>query len=192
MEAEQFGPYRLEELIGRGGMGEVCRAYDTVRNRTVALKRLPYQLAADAEFQARFRKESELAAGLNEPHIIPVHDYGEIDGRLFIDMRLVRGRDLAEILAVGGPLEPARAVSIVSQLANALDAAHDEDLIHRDVKPSNVLVTGASGQDFVYLVDFGVARALSPGTSLTATVPPSEPLPTWPRSGSWAAAQTVG
>ena len=92
MAAERFGPYRLDELIGRGGMGEVYRAFDTVKERTVALKRLPVALAADTEFQARFRKESALAARLSEPHIIPIHDYGVIDGQLFIDMRLVVGR----------------------------------------------------------------------------------------------------
>ena len=95
---EQFGPYQLEELIGRGGMGEVFRAFDTVRKRTVALKRLPLRLGADPTFQARFRRESELAARLSEPHIIPIHDYGEIDGQLFIDMPLVSGIDLGDLL----------------------------------------------------------------------------------------------
>ena len=92
---EEFGPYRLEHLLGRGGMGEVHRAWDTRRGRTVALKRLPAPLAGDPEFQARFRRESALAAQLSEPHIIPIHDFGEINGRLFIDMRLVDGTDLA-------------------------------------------------------------------------------------------------
>jgi serine/threonine-protein kinase len=163
---EQFGPYRLEKLIGRGGMGEIYRAFDTVRQRTVAVKRLPAQLTDDADFQARFRRESQLAARLAAPHIIPIHDFGEIDGRLFIDMRLVTGADLAAVLAEDGPLPPTRAVDIVSQVALALDAAHAEGLVHRDVKPSNVLITG--DQDFVYLVDFGIARALG-GTALTAT-----------------------
>ena len=163
---EQFGPYRLEELIGRGGMGEIYRAFDTVRQRTVAVKRLPPQLAADADFQARFRRESQLAARLAAPHIIPIHDFGEIEGWLFIDMRLVTGADLAALLAQQGPLPPPRALHIVSQVAAALDAAHADGLVHRDVKPSNVLITG--DQDFVYLVDFGIARSLA-GTALTAT-----------------------
>jgi serine/threonine-protein kinase len=168
---EQFGQYRLEQLIGRGGMGEVFRAYDTVRDRMVALKRLPAHLAADATFQARFRRESALASRLSEPHIIPIHDFGEIAGRLYIDMRLVTGRDLGEILAESGPLAPARAVSIVAQVAGALDAAHADGLVHRDIKPSNVLITGRAGHEFVYLVDFGIARVLddSAGAPLTGT-----------------------
>jgi hypothetical protein len=97
---EQFGPYRLEELIGRGGMGEIYLAFDTVRQRTVAVKRLPAQLADDADFQSRFWRESQLAAR----RVIPIHDFGEIDGRLFIDMRLVTGADLAAVLAEQGPL----------------------------------------------------------------------------------------
>ena len=169
---EQFGPYQLEELIGRGGMGEVFRAFDTVRKRTVALKRLPLRLGADPTFQARFRRESELAARLSEPHIIPIHDYGEIDGQLYIDMPLVSGIDLGDLLERDGALPPARAVDIVSQVAMALDAAHARGLVHRDVKPSNILIAqGSRGdQDFVYLVDFGVARSVGMvDTSLTAT-----------------------
>jgi serine/threonine-protein kinase len=171
LAAERFGPYRLDELIGRGGMGEVYRAFDTVKERTVALKRLPVALAADSEFQARFRKESALAARLSEPHIIPIHDYGEIDGRLFIDMRLVVGRDLAGLLAVQGPMRPALAVDIVGQVARALDAAHADGLVHRDVKPSNVLITGADGEEFAYLIDFGISQAFAGrrATSITAT-----------------------
>ena len=169
MTGEQFGPYRLEELIGRGGMGEVYRAYDTTRKRTVALKRLPPNLAGDVEFEARFRREAEVVARLNEPHIVPIHDYGEIGGRLYIDMRLVVGTDLAEVIEQGGPLPPARAVAITTQIATALAAAHAEGLIHRDVKPANVLITRTDrGEDFVHLVDFGIARP-SGGTVLTAT-----------------------
>ena len=134
---EQFGPYRLEALIGRGGMGEVHRAFDTRRNRHVALKRLPPELASDTQFQLRFRRESELAARLAEPHVIPIHDFGEIDGRLYIDMRLVSGVDLNDLLHESGPLPPARAVAVVAQVASALDAAHAQGLVHRDIKPSN-------------------------------------------------------
>ncbi|MBW0091052.1 serine/threonine protein kinase, partial [Pseudonocardia sp. KRD-188] len=164
---EQFGPYRLEELVGRGGMGEVYRAYDTRRDRIVALKRLPAHLAADPDFRARFRKEAAIASRLTEPHIVPIHDFGEIDGRLFLDMRLVSGRDLSAVLAEEGPLAPGRAVALVAQVASALDAAHASGLLHRDVKPANVLVTG----DFAYLADFGVARAVdgSRDSALTAT-----------------------
>jgi len=159
-----FGPYRLDELVGRGGMGEVWRAFDTRRKRVVALKRLGADQSGNAEFEARFRRECELAAQLNAPTVIPIHDYGEIDGRLFLDMRFVQGEDLGERLR-RGPLEPAAAVRIVEQLAAALDSAHAAGLVHRDVKPSNTLL--AEG-DFVYLVDFGIVRSLASDTVLTA------------------------
>ncbi|MEJ3657897.1 serine/threonine-protein kinase [Actinomycetes bacterium KLBMP 9759] len=148
-----FGPYDLQGLVGRGGMGEVHRAFDTEHRRTVALKVLPDALAADQRYVQRFRRESHATARLRDPHIIPIHRYGEIEGRLFIDMRLVDGADLGTVLAAG-PLAPERAVRIVEQTAQALDAAHADGLVHRDVKPSNILLTG---QDFVYLVDFGIA-----------------------------------
>ncbi|MGK3200502.1 protein kinase domain-containing protein [Amycolatopsis sp. MEPSY49] len=163
---EQFGPYRIEGLLGRGGMGEVHRAYDTAHDRVVALKLLSGPNAGDEAFRARFRRESQIVARLREPHVIPIHAYGEIDGRLYLDMRLVEGKDLKELLE-DGPLEPARAAGIVDQVAGALDAAHEDGLVHRDVKPSNVLVTSA---DFVYLVDFGIARSMTAeGTSITGT-----------------------
>ncbi|OBF63652.1 protein kinase [Mycobacterium sp. 852002-50816_SCH5313054-b] len=152
----RFGPYELRSLIGSGGMGEVYRAYDTRKGRMVALKLLRPELAADAGFQQRFRRESQLAARLQEPHVIPVHDFGEIDGVLFIDMRLVDGRSLKDLLRERGALAPAQAVAITAQVAGALDAAHADGLVHRDVKPENVLLTP---DDFAYLVDFGLARA---------------------------------
>jgi serine/threonine protein kinase len=166
-----FGPYRLEELLGRGGMGEVYRALDTRKDRTVALKRLHPSLAVDESFQERFRREAKLTARLASPHVIPIHDYGVIEDWLFIDMRLAQGADLAAVLAREGPLPAARAVEIVAQVADALDAAHQAGLVHRDVKPSNVVVSSHRGRDFVYLVDFGIVRALgsSTHTSLTAT-----------------------
>jgi serine/threonine protein kinase len=162
----QFGPYRIESLIARGGMGEVHRAYDTRHDRVVALKLLAPDFAADHDFQERFRREAHAVARLREPHVIPIHAYGEIDGRLYLDMRLVDGDDLGTRLAAGGALTPAEAVDVVGQVAQALAAAHAEGLVHRDVKPSNVLV-GATG--FAYLVDFGIARAAGPGTELTVT-----------------------
>jgi serine/threonine kinase PknH len=165
---ERFGPYRLESLLGRGGMGEVYRAFDTVRQRLVALKRLPAELAADESFRSRFRRESALAATLRDPHVIPIHDYGEIDGRLYIDMRLVEGVDLASGLDRHGPVPPARAVDVVAQVASALDAAHAAGLVHRDVKPSNVLLTGTAALEFAYLIDFGIARSVLDST-LTGT-----------------------
>jgi serine/threonine protein kinase len=163
---EQFGPYRIEGLLGRGGMGEVHRAYDTAHDRVVALKLLSGPNAGDEAFRARFRRESQIVARLREPHVIPIHAYGEIDGQLYLDMRLVEGKDLKELLE-DGPLTPERAVGIVEQVAGALDAAHEDGLVHRDVKPSNVLVTSS---DFVYLVDFGIARSMTAeGTSITGT-----------------------
>ncbi|MCV7298296.1 serine/threonine protein kinase [Mycobacterium barrassiae] len=151
----QFGPYELQSLIGVGGMGEVYRAYDTVRERMVAIKLLRTEVAADQSFQQRFRRESRVAARLQEPHVIPVHDFGDIDGVLYIDMRLVEGASLKDELLAKGPLPPTRAVSIISQVAAALDAAHANGLVHRDIKPENVLLTR---EDFAYLVDFGIAH----------------------------------
>src|SRR5579872_640628 len=166
-DGPRFGPYILTAVLGRGGMGVVYRAFDTVKGRTVALKVLIPQLAADRAFQDRFRRESKRAARLSEPHIIPIHDYGQIDGRLFIDMRLVDGIDLATLLDRDGPMPPPAAAWITAQVAQALDAAHADGLIHRDVKPSNVLITGhGKSMPFAYLIDFGIARVIT-GTSLT-------------------------
>ena len=162
----EFGRYVLEDMIGSGGMGEVWRARDSRFDRLVALKLLPEALNRDAEFAHRFRRESHVAARLREPHVVPIHDFGEIDGRLYIDMRLVDGRDLGKMLEEG-PLAPDRALALLGQVADALEAAHADGLVHRDVKPSNVLVTP---NDFVYVVDFGIARSVgSTRTSLTIT-----------------------
>jgi serine/threonine protein kinase len=170
VDQEQFGDYRLEAMLGRGGMGEVYRAYDTRHDRVVALKVLSSELAADRSYRERFRREAHLCARLNEPHIVPIHRYGEIDGRLFLDMRLVPGRDLAQVLEAEGTLPPQRAVSIVGQVARALDAAHADGLVHRDVKPSNIRLT-EEDDDFAYLLDFGIARSLTDadGPALTMT-----------------------
>ncbi|OBF88485.1 hypothetical protein A5791_17610 [Mycobacterium sp. 852002-51163_SCH5372311] len=149
-----FGRYRLVELLGRGGMGEVWRAHDTETDRIVAIKVLPANLSDDKDFQQRFRREAHAAARLNSPHVIPIHNYGEIDGRLYVDMRLIEGRDLGAVLA-DGPLEPGRAVRIIEQVAKALHDAHQVGLLHRDIKPSNILL---DRDDFAYLIDFGIAR----------------------------------
>src|ERR1700752_2894308 len=116
-----FGRYRLIEMVGRGGMGEVWRAHDTGTDRIVAIKLLPAHFSDNEEFQQRFRREAHAAARLNTPHVIPIHDYGEIDGRLFVSMRLIEGRDLEAVLAEG-PLKPARAVRIIEGVALALQA----------------------------------------------------------------------
>ncbi len=154
-EGMRFGPYELRGLLGRGGMGEVYTAYDTSKDRVVALKLLPPHLADDPGYKDRFRHESRTAARLAEPHVIPIHDFGEHDGVLFMDMRLVEGADLRAILDSSGALSAERAVALIGQIAEALDAAHASGLVHRDVKPENVLVTK---NDFAYLVDFGIAR----------------------------------
>lgn len=159
-----FGRYELRASLGRGGMGQVFEAYDREKDRVVALKLLDAQLAADAAFRERFRRESYAAARLNEPHVIPIHDWGSVDGTLYIDMRLVRGRDLRTVLRQEHRLAPDRAVAIISQVASALDAAHAEGLIHRDVKPENVLLTD---DDFAYLVDFGIVQ-LADRTGVTS------------------------
>ena len=164
MDGTPFGRYRLIEVLGRGGMGEVWRAFDTAMNRVVALKVLPANLADDDQYQVRFRREAQAAAGLDEPHVVPIHDFGEIDGRLYVTMRLIDGKTVNELLD-NGPLAPQRAVLIIEQIAAALHAAHRVGLVHRDVKPSNILVTE---DDFAYLIDFGIARTAG-ATKLTST-----------------------
>ena len=124
MTARQVGNYRLDCLLGSGGMGEVYKAYDTHRDRFVALKLLPKALSGDREYLKRFQRESNVAARLGEPHVIPIHDFGEIDGQLFIDMRMVDGADMGLLLDTSGRIAPQRAVHLISQVAHALDAAH--------------------------------------------------------------------
>ncbi len=166
MDSTPFGHYQLQKLIGRGGMGEVYQAYDSDTDRIVALKVLPPHLAQDATFQERFRRESHAAAGVSNPHVVPIHGYGEIDGRLYLDMRLIAGRNLGAILTkTGKPLDPTFVIGMVEQVAEALDGAHAAGLIHRDVKPSNILI---ADNDFVYLIDFGLARTAGDSGMTTA------------------------
>ncbi|GAB3025776.1 serine/threonine-protein kinase [Mycobacterium bourgelatii] len=161
---EAFGRYRLISVLGQGGMGTVYRAHDTEIDRDVAIKVLPPQLANEPGYEQRFRREAYTAARLTEPHIIPIYDTGEIDGRLYLVMPIVEGTDVGALLR-RGPMRPQRAVHIIEQLAAALDAAHAAGLVHRDVKPSNTLVTP---RDFVYLIDFGIVHDSS-ATKLTST-----------------------
>ena len=151
-----FGHYHLRRLLGKGGMGEVYEAEDTRKDRTVALKVLPATMSNDPVFRKRLQREAHSAGRLQEPHVVPIHDYGEIDGVLYVDMRFIDGTDLRKMLVRYGPLTPARAVAIIRQMASALDAAHESGLVHRDVKPENILITR---DDFAYLVDFGIANA---------------------------------
>ena len=157
-EGTDFGQYRLRRLVGRGGMGDVYEAEDTVRERIVALKLMSETLSNDPVFRSRMQREARTAGRLQEPHVVPIHDFGEIDGQLYVDMRLIDGTDVASMLSHYGALSPARAVAIVRQVGSALDAAHAAGVLHRDVKPENILV---SGDDFAYLVDFGIASATS-------------------------------
>ncbi|WP_293003950.1 serine/threonine-protein kinase PknD [Mycobacterium sp.] len=160
-----FGPYRLLRLLGRGGMGEVYEAEDTRKHRVVALKLISPHVSADPVFRERMQREADAAGRLTEPHAVPIHDYGEIGGQLYLDMRLIDGVSLHSMMAAEGPLTPARAVAIVRQVAAVLDAAHASGVTHRDVKPENILITG---DDFAYLVDFGIARAAA-DSALTHT-----------------------
>jgi serine/threonine-protein kinase len=161
----RFGPYRLMQLLGRGGMGEVYEAEDTRKGRVVALKLISEQFSNNPVFRARIQREADTAGRLTEPHVVPIHDYGEIDGKFFVEMRLIEGSSLRNVLTRFGPMSAGRAVAIVSQIAAALDAAHASGVTHRDVKPENILITR---DDFAYLVDFGIARAAAdPGLTQT-------------------------
>ncbi|WP_328411113.1 serine/threonine-protein kinase PknD [Nocardia sp. NBC_00403] len=162
--AEAFGRYRLLSLLGQGGMGQVWRAQDSLTNRVVALKVLPERFADDEQLRERFRRECRAVAQLTEPHVIPIHDFGDIDGRLYLNMRLIEGTDLRKVITEEGALSPRRAVAIVAQVAGALQAAHDVGLVHRDVKPTNILL-GAN--EFASLIDFGIAHAADDRTMTT-------------------------
>jgi serine/threonine protein kinase len=161
----EFAGYRIEEVAARGGMGVVYRATQLRLTRTVALKLVTPALARDASFQERFRREWMIAASLEHPNVIPVYEAGEDEGALYIAMRWVEGTDLRQLID-RGPLEPARAAHIVAQVASALDAAHQRGLIHRDVKPANILITG---EDHVYLTDFGLTKHATSISGLTKT-----------------------
>lgn len=167
LDPDSFGHYRILDLLGRGGMGRVYRAYDTTTDRVVALKVLPPHLAEDQDFQQRFRREARIAAALNDPHVVPIHGFGELDGRLYVDMRLIEGRHLSQYINENGDrLSPEQTVAVIEQVAAALDSARQAGLIHRDIKPMNILVTTA--HNFVYLIDFGLARTEA-DTQLTQT-----------------------
>jgi serine/threonine-protein kinase len=161
----QVAGYRIENVAGRGGMGVVYRATHMHLGRTVALKLLNPEIAASEEFRERFIREARAAAALEHPHIVPVYDAGEVEGRLYLAMKFVEGSDLAQVLDEETKLTPERALPLLEQLANALDAAHSHGLIHRDVKPANALLEG----DRLYLTDFGLTRRVDSTKPLTAT-----------------------
>ena len=166
----ELAGFRIESLIGRGGMGVVYLAEQVRYGRKVALKILAPELAADSGFRDRFEQEWRMAAKLEHPNIVPVYEAGEAEGVLYIAMRYVGGIDLNALLAREGRLEAPRALGIVSQVASALDAAHAQGLVHRDVKPGNILVAQVQGApEHVYLTDFGVAKQTTAGSGLTKT-----------------------
>jgi serine/threonine-protein kinase len=167
----QLAGYVIEEQVGAGGMAVVFRARDQVLGRLAALKVLSPTLAADQGFRVRFLRESQAVASVEEPHIIPVYGAGEADGVLYIATKFVSGGDLAGVLQrAGGALEPARVAAFISQVASALDAAHAAGLVHRDVKPGNVLIDVVPGRgEHAYLSDFGLSKPAMAATGLTAT-----------------------
>ncbi|MEA2298676.1 MAG: hypothetical protein QOF77_1612 [Solirubrobacteraceae bacterium] len=166
-----FAGYRIESLAGRGGMGLVYKARQQRPERTVAVKVIMPELAGDGDFRARFEQEASLAAQIEHPNVIPIYEVGDEDGLLYIVMRFVESQDLGVLLRSRQRLVPAHAARIVAQIAAALDAAHERGLVHRDVKPANVLVTGAYPNEHLYLTDFGLTKRVTDfgGGGMTAT-----------------------
>ena len=163
------GGYRIEQQIGRGGMGVVFLATHMALDKRVALKVIAEELAEDEGFRERFRREPKLAASIDHPNVIPVFDAGEDDDQLYVAMRYVEGSDLRTAIANEGRMQPERATRIVSQVAEALDAAHELGLVHRDVKPANVLIENRRGEEHVYLTDFGLTKGGEGSAQLTKT-----------------------
>jgi DNA-binding NarL/FixJ family response regulator len=165
-----FAGHRIEGVAGRGAMGIVLRARDVVLDRPVALKLIAPTYARDPVFRARFERECRRAAAIDHPNVVDIFHAGEEDGRLFVTMRYIEGTDLKNVLARAGRLEPRRAVAIVAQIADALDEAHRHDLVHRDVKPANVLLADRAGHEHAFLTDFGVSKQRGgTDTALTGT-----------------------
>ncbi|HKG10481.1 MAG TPA: serine/threonine-protein kinase [Gaiellaceae bacterium] len=163
---DSFGAYRVESLLGRGGMGSVYLATHERLGRKVALKLIAADLASDETFRARFLRESQLAASLDHPNVIPIYDADEVEGVLYLAMRYVGGPSLHALVNERGPMAPSEALTIAEQIGGALDAAHAAGLVHRDVKPANVLVAEPGGH--AYLCDFGLAKRAS-GEGVTQT-----------------------
>jgi serine/threonine protein kinase len=164
-----FAGYRVDEIIGRGGMGVIYRATESRPERIVALKVVAPELAADLGFRERFLRESQIAASIEHPHVVPVLRVGEEDGMLFIAMRYIRGRDLGAIIASEGRLDLARTARIIDHVADALDAAHELGLVHRDVKPANILIETRRRGVHAYLTDFGLTKSFAASGGLTST-----------------------
>ena len=165
----RFAGYRITDVIGRGGMSIVYAAEHIQLGRRIALKLMAPQLASDDSFRERFIRESQIAASLEHPNVVPIYDAGESDGFLYIAMRYVEGTDLRTLIKRQAPLGLGQTLFLLEQVAGALDAAHERGLVHRDIKPANILVSQPS--DRVYLTDFGVAKAMSsPGLTKTGVL----------------------
>jgi hypothetical protein len=164
---KELGGYRIESEIGRGGMGIVYLATQTRLERRVALKVITPDQAEDPGFRSRFERESRLAASIDHPNVVPIYEAGEVGSLLYIAMRYVRGTDLKAVLARVGPLQPRRGAEIVGQVGSALDAAHQNGLVHRDVKPANVLLEEITGGERAYLSDFGLTKRLTSTSGVT-------------------------
>ena len=169
LTGEVFAGFRVEEVLGRGGMGWVYRVHDIALDRERALKVLDPDLARDDAFRDRFQRESRMAAAIEHPAVVPVYQAGEEDDRLFIVMRLIRGPDLQKLVAAEGPLDPRRVARVVSAVAGGLDEAHRHGIIHRDVKPANILLELGSDGERVFLTDFGIGRRSEATSALTKT-----------------------
>ncbi len=152
----ELAGYRVTGLLGRGGMGFVYEAEHQLLKRKAALKTLAPELGGGSDFRERFIRESQTVASIDHPNIIPIYDAGDVEGMVYIAMRYVKGPDLEKLIASGGTADPHEALSILEQVAGALDAAHAHDVIHRDVKPPNVMIEDGSGR--IYLMDFGIAK----------------------------------
>ena len=166
---DEFAGYRIERSLGRGGMGVLYLAVEPGLERRVALKLIAPEAAADEVFARRFAEESRIAASIEHPNVVPIYAAGEEDGTPFIAMRYVAGSDLGKRLGREGRLAPAVAAALIAQVGNGLDAIHAAGLVHRDVKPANVLLGGAGGEDHAYITDFGVARNVATKSGLTQT-----------------------
>jgi serine/threonine protein kinase len=163
-----FAEHEIRALVGRGGMGVVYRALHRPLNREVALKLIVPELSSDPDFRERFKRESRVAASIEHPHAIPIYHASESDGLLYITMRYVDGTDLRELLLAEGAQAPERVALIAGQIAGALQAAHDLGIVHRDVKPANILIgRGAAGEPHAYLTDFGLTKQADSESALT-------------------------
>jgi hypothetical protein len=166
---DEFAGYEIERSLGRGGMGVLYLALEPGLERRVALKLIAPEAATDEVFAGRFAEESKIAASIEHPNVVPIYAAGEEDGVPFIAMRYVSGADLGKRLAREGRLDPAAAVALIAQIGNGLDAIHAAGLVHRDVKPANVLLGGDKGVEHAYITDFGVARNVATSSGLTQT-----------------------